>query len=166
MKSERNLEFDLASFQSEIINDFNNLRYNIGAARLYKVGNIKEFKKQLNRSNQRIDLLSNCLYFLVKIFGKRIYRTVVDTDDFREKEKKAMSIIRNPKIKQLLCKSLNRQFSPDLSPEECIVRIVKIVTSSLLDDQISEEFFIEKNVRLYSLIVYNIYKERVQIYCL
>ena len=55
--------------------------------------------------------------------------------------------------------------SPDLPIEAMRARMVRIVTCALLDTEPAEEFSIEKDVRVFSLLILKIWQKGIVAYC-
>ena len=157
-------EFDLRSFQSEVFKDFTSLKLNLGAAHLYR-GGYKVFQKKTELQFSKGGLLNRAVFSILSFFGKRMDKSIFNKSDFIEKEKKSAEIAHHPKIKEMLCQSLKREKWTDLLYEDMIAKMVKIITFTLTTREIMEEFSIEKDVRLFSLIILRIHHESIENYC-
>jgi len=160
-------ESDLKTFQSEVFNDFRSILATMAAALFHSKGydSPGKFKEIAGEPGLEIGLIMKRVLKIFSFMGKRAEKNILKKSDFIYKEKQAAEIVENPKIKKLLCRALEKEISHDLFYEALLVKMVKITTSLLLEDEIIKEFPIEKDVRLFSLITVKIYREGIGNYC-
>jgi hypothetical protein len=160
-------EFDLMVFQSEVFDDFTKIAATVSVALFHSngYGSPEKFKEITKQPGLETGFLMTILLRFFSFLGKRAKGNILEKPDFIEKERKARKIADNPKIKKILCRALKREISPDLFREARQVKLVKIITTLLLKDELIKELAIEKDVRLFSLIVIKIYRQGVENYC-
>lgn len=160
-------EFDLRNFQSEVFNDFNNLKATMAVALFHSkgYGTPEKFKEIAGEPDLKIGFVMEKVLKFFSFLGKKAKKDILETPDFLERKRKAAKIAGNPKIKKLLCRALKKEISPDLFTEAKMVRIVKIVTTLLTKEELTEKFSIEKDVRVFSLIAIKIYRDGTANYC-
>lgn len=84
--------------------------------------------------------------------------------DFIRKEQKATQVVRNRKVNQTLCREFRKHAWSHLFREGVQARMVAIVTASLLSMTRAEEIGVERDIRLFSLIILKIF-ENGSSYC-
>lgn len=156
-----NPEFDLKTFQSEVLVSFTSLQMSSAFAGV----DVRDLDKKVDLSFSLLGLFTRALIAGFRWLGRRGERNVKGERDFEKKNAKATKIAGNPKIKELLCPRLKAEILPDLPTEAARTRIVSIVTGSLLDGKVAEEFSIERDVRLFSLIILRIWQKGIGGYC-
>lgn len=162
-----NTEFDLKTFQSEVLNDFNGIKATIGFSNFYKKGyeSPEKFKKISNEPNLKIGFITKIFLKLISGLGKRADKNILSEPKFIELENKAAKIVNNPKIKSILCSALKKEVKSDLFKEAKEIKLIKVVTALLAEKRLVEEFSIERNVRLFALIALKIGQKGVSKYC-
>ena len=161
-----NTEFDLKNFQSEVFNDFNAMKATFGLANFYlkDYKSIENGEETFDVSFSPIGLFTKGVIKFFSFLGKRADKNILNQPDFIEKEKRAIKIVNDPKIKRILCQAFRKEIWTDLFKEGIQVKTVKVVTARLTEKNIFEGFSIEKDVRLFSLITYKILQKKGR-YC-
>lgn len=157
-----NQDFDLKTFQSEVLNDFTGIQMSFSVARadFKDLDNDKELKSH--------PVMGFFVRAGVSGFGwlaKRTERNVESKPDYSEQDAKATTITNSPKIQKLLCPKLKAEISANLPVEAIRARMVSIITTLLTRSDIADEFSIERNVRLFSLIILKIWQTGIDKYC-
>lgn len=162
-----NTAFDLKAFQSEVFDDFNIMKATIGVAQFYSkgFGSLEKFKKIADTPDLNDGLFIKAVLRFFSLLGKKANTNILNKPEFVEVQTKAAQIADNPKIKRILSPALKREIRSDLFREAIHVKLVKVVTVSLTRKEIVEEFFIEKDVRLFSLIALKILRGGISNYC-
>lgn len=162
-----NNDFNLKTFQSEVFEDFKAIKATMSFALLHSKGykSNPHFEDNLDLSFSPIGLFTRGFLTLFSFLGKKAKKNHLTKPEFIEKEKEAARIAYNPKVKKILCRALRKKITPDSIKEVKQVRIINIVTTLLTKEKIAEELSIEKDVRLFSLIAFKIYRMGVTNYC-
>jgi len=153
-------EFDLKTFQSEVFRDFKGLQLNAAFANI----DLKRLDKA-DGSFSPTGLFARAFLTAFRWLGRRGQKSTKSKPGFDEKDARAAEITSDPKIKKLLCPRLCAEILPDLPTEAMRARIVNVVTFALLDTKVAEEFSIEKDVRLFSLIILGVWQRGIDTYC-
>ncbi|MGI8669069.1 MAG: hypothetical protein ACR2J3_04375 [Aridibacter sp.] len=161
---EENKDFNLQKFQSEVLEDFKFLKDAFGYAGFYTDG-FEDIEDKLDLSYSPMGLIKRVILSCFKFLGGKIKKNVLSKPDFIEKDKKAVEIMNNPEIRKLLCNALRKELKSDLFREEYQIKTVKAVTSTLAEDKAVKKFAIQRDVRLFSLVILKILQEGLQVYC-
>ena len=153
--------FDLKTFQSEVFNDFTTVQLALHGASL----DLNKFKGKVDLGCSPIGMFARALISLLRWAGRRSERAVKTKADFPRLQAKAANIASDSKIKKLLCPKLKAEISANLPVEAIRARMVRIVTAVLADKAIAEEFSIETEARLYSLVILKIWQTGIDAYC-
>ena len=162
-----NSEFDLKKFQSEVFDELTNMKAVFGLSQFHLkgFGSSEKFKKRIGDPDAKYGLVIKAILRFFSFLGKKANTNILNKPEFVEMERKAAEIADNPKIKRILCQALKKEIRSDLFKEAVHVKLVKVLTVSLTQEEIIEEFFIEKDVRLFSLIALRILRTRISHYC-
>ena len=154
-------EFDLKAFQSEVFNDFTAVQLALQMTSL----DLDKIKGRVDLGCSPIGIFARTLISLFRWAGKRSERAVKTRPDFLEMQAKAASIVGDSRIRKLLCPKLKAEILSNLPIEAMRSRMVRIVTDSLTDVELTAEFSIESDVRLFSLMTLKIWQEGISEYC-
>ncbi|MGI8542741.1 MAG: hypothetical protein ACR2MD_04600 [Aridibacter sp.] len=161
---EDNKDFNLQKFQSEILADFKFLKDAFGYAGFYTDG-FEDIEDKLDLSNSPMGLIKRINLCGFKFVGGKFKKNILSKPEFIEKDKRAVEIINNAEIRKLLCNALRKELKSDLFREEYQIKTVKAVTLTLAQDKVVNKFAIQRDVRLFSLIILKILQEGLQVYC-
>lgn len=161
------IEFDLKLFQSEVFDELTNMKAVFGFSQFHSkgFGSPEKFKKVVGVPDEKYGLVIKAILKFFSFLGKKADTNILNKPEFVEMERKAAEIADNPKIKRILCPALKKEIRSDLFREAVHVKLVKVLTVSLTQKEITEEFFIEKDVRLFSLIALKILRINISHYC-
>ncbi len=164
---QKNAEFDLKKFQSEVFQEFETLKMIkavalINSEKNYKVKNIKE---KIEKPKLKEGLVINFLLKIIASAGKSAEQKFIEDDGFIKNEQKAKEIVENPNIKRVLCRKLKKEITSNLFIEAKMVKIVRILTDSLLEEETAKEFLIEKDAQLFSQMAFLIYNKGISNFC-
>ena len=156
-----NTKSNLKDFQSDIFKRYTSLMRQYNDADLFAEKGFEGFRKNLKSGVIKRNLIIKPL----TAFRVKFHNFYVKSQPFVELERKAAEIIENEKIKEILIPVLNRKISPEFFKEELEIEVIIIVTTSLTKTKIVEEFSIEKDVLLFSIIVRKILQQGIENYC-
>lgn len=151
---------DLKKFQSDVFKRYKSLTRSKNDADLFEKYGYAGVKK--NSKSRFIRRNLSKFFFALKV---KIYNLYTKSKVFTDIEKKADEILKNPKVKSILCPVFKRRISSDFFIEELEAEIIIIVTDSLAKRKITEELSIERDELLFSIIVHKIVLQGIEDYC-
>lgn len=156
-----NTKSNLKNFQSDVFKRYASLMRQYNDAALFAEKGFEGFRKNIKSGVIKRNLLIKPLI----AFRVKFHNFYVKSQLFTELERKATEIIENEKIKEILIPVLNRKISPEFFKEELEIELIIIVTTSLTKTKIVEEFSIEKDELLFSIIIRKILQQGIENYC-
>jgi tetratricopeptide (TPR) repeat protein len=157
----KDIDHDLKDFQSKV---YRNYRYSL-MREVQKAELISKRGYAGFEYNSDSNFAARCIKRLLRSFERFANDRFFKTPDFLRLEANAESILNHTKIRELLCKQFGERIHPGLLKEELETEVVSIVTKQLTNGPIVETFPIEKDIRLFSMLVYKILQRDISEFC-
>ena len=152
--------FNLKDFQSQVFTSYKSLKRGFEDAVLFAEKGSASLIKNPNHGIMKRNIMK-----ILVIFKIKFHSFYVKSKSFVEMQQKAEEIIENPKIKKILCVGFKKKISPDFFREELEIKVIITLTDSLTKQNITEEFSIEKDKLLFSMMTYKILQRGIENYC-
>lgn len=154
-------EFDLKAFQSAIYRDYTGLIATVALAAASK----DDLPGKLEAAAGEPSILVRGLGSFLSNLGQRADENILQREDYIAAEKRAAELIAEPEIKKRLCLAFKSEMTGDLFKEAGKIKWVKAVTHTLTGNDLSTQFAIQRDVRLFALIALQTSKKGITKYC-
>ncbi len=159
-------DFDLQTFQSEVIKEYNLLQKIFDSAFGYSDNSQhKKMDDSKKKRNLFRAFISTSFFKIISSIEKKSLHLYLKKPDIVEYKEKAKSIVFDGRINKILCPILLSKITSDMLEEEMMLEVIKIITQSLTEEEVIEKFSINLDPVLFAFIVYEITRRRVENYC-
>jgi hypothetical protein len=157
--------FDLNLFQSSVVQEYAVLKKMKEALSQYSENPDARFHIDTDQQGYWSSLIWKGVFKVVGILEKNALQEYSGKPENIEYAKKSKYIVNHPKIKQLLCPSLEKEIHDDLLDEEKDIKTIKVVTSLIIKENIIKEFSIDLDAKLFAYMIDNILQKNIKSYC-
>jgi hypothetical protein len=157
--------YEKESFQTKIINEYTYLKRMVDSLSDYSKNPYGRFINDI-KGPKSLKQCAKSTFFRIAAFVEHLsVAQFVKTPDYLKYVEKSKEIISNPEIKKSLCPLFRSEIGSDLLEEEKTIKIIKILTTVLLDKKNSSKFSFDLDSRLFAFITLEIQKEGINNYC-
>jgi hypothetical protein len=152
--------FNLKDFQSQVFTNYKSLKRGFDDAVLFAEKGSAALIK-----NPKHGLVKRNIMKILVIFKIKFHNFYIKSAPFVKMAQKAEEIIENPKIKKIFCARFKKKISTDFFIEELEIEVINTLTASLTKHDMAEEFSIENDKLLFSMMAYKILQKGIENYC-
>lgn len=153
--------FDMKAFQSRV---FRNYKFSV-MPEVKKAEIISQGGYLGDKRNSNAGWIFKNIGCLLRKFKRYANARYFAAADFVEREARAEKLLGRQDIRRVLCRQLKERIRPSFFREQIETEVVTVLTTSLLQGQISEELSLGPDVRLFSIMTYQMLSQGLENYC-
>ncbi len=158
-------KYEKEAFQTKIINEYTSLKRMVDSLSDYSKTPYGRFINEI-KEPKSLKQWAKSIFFRIAAFVEYSSGAqFIKTPDYLKYVEKSKEIISSPEIRKSLCYLFRTEIGIDLLEEEKSIRIIKILTTVLLDEKKSSKFSFDLDSKLFALMTLEIQKEGVNNYC-